>query len=54
VEEAERRAAVHIEAAIELARGTGRGEPLAAFARYMTQAMQTKLFAARAPAAASL
>jgi len=53
VAEAEYRATKHLEKAAEAARGAGSGEPLGAFARYLTEAMQVKLFEARRPSAAS-
>lgn len=52
VEGAEARAAEHLELAARAAENTGAGEPLRQFARYLTEAMQIKLFEARRPAAA--
>ncbi len=50
---AEDRAAKHLEKAADAARSAGTGEPLGAFAQYLTEAMQVKLFEARRPSAAS-
>ncbi|MDX2265696.1 MAG: polyprenyl synthetase family protein [Hyphomicrobiales bacterium] len=53
VDGAEARAAAHLELAAAAAREAGAGEPLQAFARYLNEAMQIKLFEARRPAAAA-
>ncbi|MBC8050509.1 MAG: polyprenyl synthetase family protein [Chitinophagales bacterium] len=53
VTQAEHRAAAHLDSAAKAARDAGSGEPLGAFAGYLTQAMQMKLFEARRPSAAS-